>query len=197
MSWFSKKIKKTFRRATSSVKSAVSKATSSVKSAVSNAGSKIGSFVSTAFKAQTKLATDPSTITDIVGGFASGGLAGAVSNAVGSVAGTFAEEYDTSGNYNPEYEYKKYGFPSKNEYELAKSYGYTNYDDWLTVKDLLGSNVKVSSVTPVSGVSGSTVDKAGNIVVGTTSNNIEENKAGAGLGGLALGALGLKVLGVI
>lgn len=197
MSWFTKKIKKIGSKAVSSVKSVVSNASSNVKSAVSKAGSKIGSFVSTAFKAQTKLMTDPTTITDIVGGFASGGIPGALSNAVGSVAGTFAEEYDTSGNYNPDYEYKKYGFPSKNEYELAKSYGYTNYNDWITVKDLLGSNVKASSVTPVSGVSGSTVDKAGNIVVGTTSNKIEENKASKGLGGLALGALGLKVLGVI
>lgn len=197
MSWFSKKIKRIASKARSSVKSAVSKATSTVKSAVSKAGSKIGSFVSTAFKAQTKFATDPSTITDIVEGFASGGLAGALSNAVGSVAGTFAEEYDTSGNYNPEYEYKKFGFPSKNEFELAKSYGYTNYNDWITVKDLLGSNVKVSSVTPVSGVSGSTVDSTGNIVVGAGSKNIEENKSSSGIGGLALGALGLKVLGVI
>lgn len=194
---FLKSIKKAASKVSSSVKSAVSKATSTVKSAVSSAGSKVGSFVSTAFKAQAKLSTDPETITDIVTGFASGGISGALNSAVGSVAGTFAEKYDTSGSFNPEYEYKQYGFPSKSEYELAKSYGYTNYSDWLTVKDLLGSNIKVSSVQPVSGVSGSTLDGAGNIVVGSGVSTSKENNSSAGLGGIALGALGLKVLGVI
>lgn len=196
MSFF-KRIKKTARRVTSSVKSAVSKATSTVKSAVSKAGSNIGSFVSTAFKAQAKLSTDPETITGIVTGLASGDVTGALGSAVGSVAGTFAKKYDTSGAYNPEYEYKQYGFPSKSEYELAKSYGYTSYSDWLTVKDLLGSNIKVSSVQPVSGVSGSTVDGTGNIVVGSGTAKSEGNNTSAGLGGVALGALGLKILGVI
>ena len=104
---------------------------------------------------------------------------------------------DKSGDYNPDYAYKKYGFPSNEEYQTALSYGYQNYDDWKTVKDLLGSNVTTTQVvTPVSDVASTKVDNSGNIVV-SSGNTVEKKEKSSGVGGLALGALALKVMGVI
>lgn len=194
MGWSLKKaFKRVGRKVSSNVKKFASKASSTVKSAVSKAGD----FVSTAVKAPLKLVTDPSTITDVASGFVSGGVVGGLSSAVGSVAGTFAEKYDTSGQYNPDYEYKKLGFPNRAEYELAVSYGYHDYNDWKTVKDLLGSNVtRTSVVTPVSDVAKTEVDSTGNIVV-TSGNTVEKKEKGSGIGGLVFGALALKTMGVI
>ena len=194
MGWSLKKSFKKFgKKLSSNVKKFASKASSTVKSAVS----KVGDIVSTSSKAQLKLVSDPSTIADVASGFASGGVGGGLASAVGSVAGTFAEKYDTSGEYNSDYEYKKLGFPSREEYELAVSYGYRDYNDWKVVKDLLGSNVTTTSVvTPASDVAKTEVDNMGNIVV-TSGNTVEKKEKGSGLGGLVLGALALKTMGVI
>lgn len=194
MGWSLKKaFKKVGRRVSSNVKKFASKASSTVKSAVS----KVGDFVSTGVKSQLKLVSDPSTISDVVSGFASGGVTGGLASVVGSVAGTFAEKYDTSGEYNSDYEYKKLGFPSRGEYELAVSYGFRDYNDWKTVKDLLGSNVTTKSVvTPASDVAKTEVDSTGNIVV-TSGNTVEKKENDSGIGGLFIGALALKTMGVI
>lgn len=194
MAW---SLKKAFKSIGKSVSSGVKKFTSKASHTVKSAVSKVGDFVSTAAKAQLKLVSDPSTIMDVVSGFASGGVTGGLSSAVGSVAGTFAEKYDTSGEYNSDYEYKKFGFPSREEYELAVSYGYQDYNDWKTVKNLLGSNVTTTSVvTPASDVAKTEVDSMGNIVV-TSGNTVKEKEKGSGIGGLVLGALALKTMGVI
>lgn len=188
-----KAFKSVGKKVSSNVKKFASKASSSIKPAVS----KIGDFVSTAAKAKLKLISDPSTIMNVVKGYATGGVSGAVSSMVGSVAGTFAEKYDTSGEYNSDYEYKKYGFPSREEYELAVSYGYQDYNDWKVVKELLGSNVTTTSVVaPASDVAKTEVDSTGNIVV-SSGNTVETKEKGSGLGGLVLGALALKTMGVI
>lgn len=194
MGWSLKKaFKSVGKKVSSGVKSFTSNASSTVKSAVS----KVGDFVSTAAKAQLKLVSDPSTIGNVFSGFASGGVSGGLASVVGSIAGTFAEEYDTSGEYNSEYEYKKYGFPSREEYELAVSYGYQDYNDWKVVKDLLGSNVTTTSVvTPASDVAKTEVDDTGNIVV-TSGNTVEKTEKSSGIGGIVLGALALKTMGVI
>lgn len=194
MGWSLKKaFKKIGKKVSSSVKNFTSKASSTVKSAVS----KVGDFGSTVANAQVKLVSDPSTISDVVSGFATGGVSGGLASAVGSVAGTFAEKYDTSGEYNSDYEYKKFGFPNREEYDLAVSYGYRDYNDWKTVKDLLGSNVTTKSVvTPASDVANTEVDSTGNIVV-TSGNTVKEKENGSGIGGLFLGALALKTMGVI
>lgn len=194
MGWSLKKaFKRVGKKVSLNVKKFASKASSTVKSAVS----KVGDFVSTGAKAQVKLVSDPSTISDVVSGIATGGVSGGLASAVGSVAGTFAEKYDTSGEYNSDYEYKKLGFPSREEYELAVSYGYRDYNDWKVVKDLLGSNVTTTSVvTPASEVAKTEVDSTGNIVV-TSGNTVKKTEEGSGLGGLVLGALALKTMGVI
>lgn len=194
MAWSLKKaFKSVCKTVSSGVKSFTSKASSTVKSAVS----KVGDFVSTSAKAHLKLISDPSTIGNVVSGFASGGFSGGLSSVLGSVAGTFAEEYDTSGEYNSDYEYKKYGFPNREEYELAVSYGYQDYNDWKTVKDLLGSNVTTTQVvTPASDVAKTEVDGSGNIVV-SSGNTVEKTENGSGIGGIVLGALALKTMGVI
>lgn len=194
MGWSLKKaFKRASRKVSSNVKKFASKASSTVKSAVS----KVGDFVSTGFKAQSKLVSDPSTIADVASGFVSGGVGGGLASAVGSVAGTFAEKYDTTGEYNSNYEYKKFGFPNRQEYELAVSYGYKDYNDWKTVKDLLGSNVTTTTVvTPASDVAKTEVDSTGNIVV-TSGNTVEKKEKGSGIGGLVIGALALKTMGVI
>ena len=194
MGWSLRKaFKSVGKKVSSSVKKFTSKASSTVKSAVS----KVGDFVSTAAKAQLKLVSDPSTVADVASGFASGGVVGGLSSAVGSVAGTFAEDFDTSGKYNSDYEYKKFGFPNREEYDLAVSYGYQDYNDWKTVKNLLGSNVTTKSVvTPASDVAKTKVDSTGNIVV-TSGNTVEKKEIGSGIGGLVIGALALKTMGVI
>lgn len=194
MGWSLKKaFKKVGRTVSSNVKKFASKASSTVKSAVS----KIGDFGSTVAKAQLKLVSDPSTISDVASGIATGGLGGGLASAVGSVAGTFAEKYDTSGEYNSDYEYKKHGFLNREEYELAVSYGYQDYNDWKTVKELLGSNVTTTSVvTPASDVAKTEVDSTGNIVV-SSGNTVKSNDKGSNIGGLVLGALALKTMGVI
>lgn len=190
-------LKKAFKSVGKTVSSGVKKFVSNVSPTVKSAVSKVGDFVSTAAKAHIKLMSDPSTIANFASGFASGGVVGGLSSMVGSVAGTFAEEYDTSGEYNSDYEYKKYGFPSREEYELAVSYGYQDYNDWKVVKDLLGSNVTTTSVvTPASDVAKTEVDSTGNIVV-TSGNTVEEKENGSGISGLVLGALALKTMGVI
>ena len=186
MGWSLKKAFKSFgKKVSSGVKSAVSTVSSGVKSAVT-----VGT---TALKNM----YNPQTISSAMQGYAEGGIAGAVAGASVSALGSTMAELDKSGEYNENYAYKKYGFPSAEEYEKAKSYGYDNYDDWKTVKDLLGSNVGITqTVVPASDVAKTEVDATGNIVV-TSGASVEKKDVGAGIGGVALGALALKMIGVI
>lgn len=188
MGWSLKKAFKSIgKKASSGVKSFASQFTSGAKSAV------------TVFKTGFKNLTNPSagTISSAIQGYQQGGIAGMVAGASVNVIADTMTELDKSGEYNPDYEYKKYGFPSAEEYQKALSYGYENYDDWKTVKDLLGSNVTTEQVvTPASDVAKTTVDGSGNIVV-KSGNSVEKTDKSSGVGGLALGALVLKVVGVI
>ena len=186
MGWSLKKAFKSIgRKASSSVKSFAGKVTSGVKSFVTVATTGL------------KQAYSPSTISSAIQGYQEGGIAGMVAGASVNVIGSTLTELDKSGEYNPDYEYKKYGFPSAEEYQKALSYGYQNYNDWKTVKDLLGSNVTTEQVvTPASDVAKTTVDGSGNIVV-KSGNSVEKTDKSSGVGGLVLGGLALKVMGVI
>ena len=186
MGWSFKKAIKSFgRKVSSGVKSFASKASSAVKSAVTVATTGLKQMYS------------PSTISSAIQGYQEGGIAGMVTGASVNVIGSTLSELDKSGEYNSDYEYKKYGFPSNEEYQTALSYGYQNFDDWKTVKDLLGSNVTTTQVvTPASDVANTKVDSSGNIVV-KSGNSVEKNEKSSGVGGLVLGGLALKVMGVI
>lgn len=186
MGWSLKKaIKSVGKKVSSGVKSFTSKATSAVKSAT------------TVMTTGLKNVFSKETLSGVMNGLMTGGIAGAITGgAVSTMAGTMTE-LDKSGEYNEAYSYKKYGFPSNEEYQKALAYGYQYFDDWKVVKDLLGSNVTTEQVvTPASDVAKTQVDSSGNIVV-TSGNSVEKKEKGSGVGGLALGALALKVLGVI
>ena len=186
-----------FSKIKKSVSSAVNKAKSSVKSAVSKASSKIDSAVKIG-GTNIKNLFSVDTIAGAVKGYQEGGLYGAIGGAAMSTVSKSMTELDKSGKFNSEYEYKQYGFPSKEEYLLASSYGYDNYDDWKTVKELLGSDVTTeTAVTPVESSSSTSVDSSGNIVVNSpnTVDATSTDKSG-GVGAVALGALALKVMGV-
>lgn len=173
------------KKVSSGVKKFASKSVSAVKSAV------------TVGTTGLKNLYNPETIASAIQGYQQGGIAGAVAGASVTALGATMTELDKSGDYNPDYAYKKYGFPSNEEYQIALSYGYQNYDDWKTVKDLLGSNVTTTQVvTPASDVASTKVDNSGNIVV-SSGNTVEKKEKSSGVGGLALGALALKVMGVI
>lgn len=186
MGWsLGKAFKSVGRKISSGAKKFASKAVSTVKSAV------------TVGTTGLKNLYNPETIASAIQGYSQGGIAGAVAGASVTALGATMSELDKSGEYNPDYAYKKYGFPSNEEYQMALSYGYQSYDDWKTVKDLLGSNVTTTQVvTPVSDAASTKVDDAGNIVV-SSGNSVTKKEIGSGVGGLALGALALKVMGVI
>lgn len=186
MGWSLKKaFKSAGRKISSGVKKFSSKAVSAVKSAV------------TVGITGLKNLYNPETISSAIQGYSQGGIAGAVANASVTALGATMSELDKSGEYNPDYEYKKYGFPSNEEYQVALSYGYQDYNDWKTVKDLLGSNVTATQVvTPASDVASTKVDSSGNIVV-SSGNSVEKTEKSSGVGGLVLGGLALKVMGVI
>lgn len=186
MGWSLKKaFKSVGKKVSSGVKSFTSKASSAVKSST------------TVMTTGVKNLFSKNTLTSIIGGLQTGGIAGAITGGAVSMMNDTMTELDKSGEYNSDYEYKKYGFPSREEYIQATSYGYQNYDDWKVVKDLLGSNVTTTQVvTPASDVSSTEVDGSGNIVV-SSGNSVQKKGSGSGVGGLALGALALKVMGVI
>lgn len=172
------------------------KVSSGTKKFASKAGSAVKSAVTVGTTGLKNL-YNPETISSAIQGYSQGGVAGAVANASVTALGATMSELDKSGEYNPDYAYKKYGFPSNEEYQTALSYGYSDYNDWKTVKDLLGSNVTTTQVvTPASDVSKTSVDSSGNIVV-KSGNSVEKTDKSSGVGGLVLGGLALKVMGVI
>lgn len=186
MAW---SLKKAFKSVGKTVSSGVKRFTSKASSAVKSATTVMTTGIKNVFSKE--------TLGGIMSGLQTGGIAGAITGGAVSIMSGTMTELDKSGEYNPDYEYKKYGFPSREEYILATSYGYQNFDDWKVVKDLLGSNVTATQVvTPASDVASTKVDSSGNIVV-SSGNSVEKTEKSSGVGGLALGALALKVMGVI
>lgn len=182
-------LKKAFKSASSKVSSGIKSIASTVKSGVRSATSVASTGIKNLFSKE--------TLSNAISGLQTGGIAGAITGASISLMNETMTELDKSGEYNSEYEYKKYGFPSRDEYNLAVSYGYQYYDDWKVVKDLLGSNVTTTTeVVPSTDVAKTEIDSTGNLVVSSGNSVNSKNGIGSGVGGLALGALALKVMGV-
>lgn len=150
----------------SSISSGFSSLGSGVKKLASTATSNIKNFTSTvASKAQSatkivgtniKNSVSKESLQAFAKGFAQGGLIGGIAQAGMNTAVMSMTELDKSGDWNPDYLYKKYDFPSKAEFEEALSYGYDNYSSWKEFKE----SISVPPQTVVSaevGGSGATV----------------------------------------
>lgn len=177
---FLKSIKKKVSSIGSSVKSAVSTVGSKVSSTVDSIGSKIQSGAVVA-GTNIKNSFSADSLKSFISGVAQGGLVNGIVSAAATTTQKSMEELDKSGEFNQKYAYKQYGFPSKEEFELACSYGYTDYSDWLAVKDMLGSDIAISEIAPVESVASAEVDGVGNITiknedVGTSTSDVSSSK---------------------
>jgi len=175
------------KKASSVFGSGLKKVSAKVKSGINIVGTNIKNSVS------------KESINAFIQGCASGGLVNGILQAGANTAAMSMAELDKSGEYNPDYAYKQYGFPNKKEFDEACSYGVTDYSQWKAYKEqlaILGSEPNQFTVDSNLLFKGTGTAVPQNVSSGVIFSNDEPEKKG-GIGGIIALAGIAKVAGLI